>query len=127
MLIDGGLGEPEAPRSAVPTRGVLFLFAGLGLVAVVLALGVVFSALDATSQPPAVESVTAAAGIGPTAEAAGVVVVQQGDTLTSIARELQPAGDIGPLVDRLAAAHGPGPLMAGDRIRVPGDLAAGGG
>lgn len=45
-----------------------------------------------------------------------VVIVQPGDTLWSIARTLQPTGDILPLVQRLAEVHGPGVLLAGDRI-----------
>lgn len=48
-----------------------------------------------------------------------VIVVQPGDTLTSIARALQPEGDISPLVARLTKAHGPQMLMAGDRLIVP--------
>ena len=48
--------------------------------------------------------------------AADVYVVQRGDTLWSIARRLQPAGDVRPLVDRLAAAHGRGPLQPGERL-----------
>jgi hypothetical protein len=45
-----------------------------------------------------------------------VVVVQPGDTLWSIARSLQPSGDILPLVQRLSEVHGPGALLAGERI-----------
>lgn len=48
----------------------------------------------------------------------GIIVVQPGDTLSTIARRLMPSGDIMPLVDRLAQLHGPGPLMSGDRIDV---------
>lgn len=83
-------------------------------VVLVLGVAVMFSALDARSQPPV-------AGATPTLSddlPGPVVVVQQGDTLTSIARDLQPSGDIGPLVDRLAALHGPAPLLAGERIPV---------
>lgn len=47
-----------------------------------------------------------------------VIVVQSGDTLTSIARRLQPSGDVSGLVDRLAALHGPGALQPGDRIAL---------
>ena len=50
--------------------------------------------------------------------AADVYVVQQGDTLWSIAHRLQPTGDVRPLVDRLAAAHGHGPLRPGERLPV---------
>jgi hypothetical protein len=50
--------------------------------------------------------------------ASDVVVVQSGDTLWSIARRLQPTGDVRPLVDRLAASHGHGPLQPGERLPV---------
>ena len=45
-----------------------------------------------------------------------VLIVQPGDTLWSIARSLQPTGDIIPLVDRLAELHGPAALQAGERL-----------
>ena len=49
------------------------------------------------------------------------VVVQPGDTLWALARRLQPEGDVRPLVDRLADAHGPGPLQPGEVIEVAMD------
>ncbi len=51
--------------------------------------------------------------------AATVVEVAPGDTLWSIARRLQPSGDVRPLVDRLAAAHGGTVLQVGERLVVP--------
>lgn len=48
-----------------------------------------------------------------------VVEVAPGDTLWTIARRLQPSGDVRPLVDRLAAAHGSTVLQVGERIVVP--------
>ncbi|MGQ0520862.1 MAG: LysM peptidoglycan-binding domain-containing protein [Actinomycetota bacterium] len=46
-------------------------------------------------------------------------VVQPGDTLWGIARALQPAGDVRPLVHRLAASRGGAPLQAGERVALP--------
>jgi hypothetical protein len=46
-------------------------------------------------------------------------LVGPGDTLWSIARELQPTGDVRPLVDALAAARGGRPLQVGERITLP--------
>jgi len=46
-------------------------------------------------------------------------VVKQGDTLWSIARQLQPGGDVRPVVDRLAARHRGAPLRVGERIDLP--------
>lgn len=50
---------------------------------------------------------------------ASVVIVQPGDTLWSLAREVQPDGDIRPLVAQLSRAHGGSSLRAGERIAVP--------
>ncbi len=119
VLLDGGRA-PRTPTVRKPWLGVLAVAgATVALVVVVLGIGVVFSVLDATSQPP-----TPAAVDVPVDAAGQVVVVGSGDTLTSIARELQPTGDITPLVERLAAAHGPAPLMAGERIALEPVLGA---
>ena len=59
----------------------------------------------------------AAGGLRPVA--AQTFVVQPGDTLWSLARRIQPSGDIRPLVDRLAARHGGAARQPGDRIAVP--------
>lgn len=47
------------------------------------------------------------------------VEVGPGDTLWTIARRLQPSGDVRPLVDRLAASRGGTVLQVGERIEVP--------
>ncbi len=65
----------------------------------------------APSHPPA----AAAAQPGP---AAPVHVVQPGDTLWALGRRLQPEGDVRPLVARLRAASGGGPLVPGQRLRL---------
>lgn len=59
--------------------------------------------------------------VAPTGEVTEVVVVQPGDTLWGLARRLRPEGDVRPLVDRLADAHGPGPLQPGERLEVAVD------
>ena len=46
------------------------------------------------------------------------VIVQPGDTLWSLAREVQPDGDIRPLVAQLSRAHGGSSLRAGERIAL---------
>ena len=48
-----------------------------------------------------------------------IVVVQPGDTFWSIARSVQPSGDVRPLVAQLAREHGGSALQPGDRISVP--------
>jgi hypothetical protein len=47
-----------------------------------------------------------------------VYVVQPGDTLWKIARELRPDGDPRPLVDRLIDVNGDQPLAVGERLRL---------
>ncbi len=51
--------------------------------------------------------------------AAGVYVVQPGDTFWDIARRLQPSGDPRPLVTRLVAAHGSPLLVPGEHLVLP--------
>ena len=46
-------------------------------------------------------------------------VVRTGDTLWSIARRVQPVGDVRPLVDALAETRGGHPLQPGERIVLP--------
>ncbi|MGH9178659.1 MAG: LysM peptidoglycan-binding domain-containing protein, partial [Acidimicrobiales bacterium] len=58
-----------------------------------------------------------AAGMVPVARTG--YVVQPGDTLWSIARSLQPAGDVRPIVGQLDAARGGRPLRAGEHLVLP--------
>lgn len=48
-----------------------------------------------------------------------VHVVQPGDTLWTIAKSLQPEGDVRRLVHRLAAQRHGAPLQVGERIALP--------
>jgi LysM repeat protein len=45
-----------------------------------------------------------------------VYVVQPGDTYWSIARHLQPGGDVRALVDKLSSEHGGAPLQPGEQL-----------
>lgn len=47
-----------------------------------------------------------------------VVVVAPGDTIWSLARRVQPSGDIRPLVARIAARNGGADLRVGDRLVI---------
>lgn len=67
----------------------------------------------ASMAPPSNPSVAVATGSGTE------VIVEPGDTMWSIARRIQPAGDVRPLVDRLVAAHGTVVLQPGDVVAVP--------
>jgi nucleoid-associated protein YgaU len=83
----------------------------------VTGLGVVLGdpSVPARSAP----SSAAAAPAGSPA-AASAYVVQPGDTLWSIARRLQPSGDVRSLVDALAARTGSASLQAGQRLSLDG-------
>jgi hypothetical protein len=48
-----------------------------------------------------------------------VVSVQPGDSLWSIARSIQPTGDVRPLVDAMIAERGSSVLRVGDTVMVP--------
>jgi LysM repeat protein len=48
-----------------------------------------------------------------------VWVVEPGDTLWGIARQLQPSGDIRPLVDQLSRQLTGGQLQVGQRLIIP--------
>jgi len=52
---------------------------------------------------------------------AQVVEVAPGDTFWSIARRLQPDGDVRPLVDQLVRTHGAAVLHVGETIALPVD------
>jgi nucleoid-associated protein YgaU len=124
--------------AGVARPGATAVLAGL-VTAAVVALALVGLAhllgADAAASGPAstAQSSPAAGGASPSAPveaSAGAptaasavadhVVVAPGDTLWSIARTLQPSGDVRPLVDRLAARAG-GPVLAvGQRIDVTG-------
>lgn len=67
-----------------------------------------------TSAGPASAPAPAA---GPVADS---YVVQPGDTLWTIARTIQPSGDVRPLVDRLADRAGGAGIQAGQRIDLDG-------
>lgn len=57
-------------------------------------------------------------GAGTTPEAQTIVVVQPGDTLWSIAADLDPDGDLRATVDRLADRNGGSGLTVGQRLVV---------
>jgi len=109
-----------APLYIAPRRDLTLVYRRRRLAALLL-LVVLFVALVL-----AVRSVTATLGGVPasapegniTGPPARVVVVQPGDTVWTIARAVQPDGDVRPLVDSLLSAH-PGGLQPGDRLLVP--------
>ena len=55
---------------------------------------------------------------GSPAATASVYIVQPGDTYWTIARRLQPSGDVRDLVDRLSSEHGGAPLQPGEQLAL---------
>lgn len=89
--------------------------------AAVLAAAAVGTLLGAGSLAGAEQATDPAASAPAAEEEAPVVathVVQPGDTLWTLARRLQPDGDVRPLVARLRDAAGGGPLVPGQRLRL---------
>src|SRR5207248_2498734 len=115
-LVHGGLARRRAMYRRRRSAALLVMVAAAAvmMLAIVPAVRAGMGALGGSPLTPA--GAPAAPALQPVAS--NVVVVQSGDTLWSIARRLQPTGDVRPLVDRLAAAHGHGPLQPGERLPV---------
>lgn len=86
----------------------------LVLVAAVLLVLAARAALGALGGGPLAAPETPAGRSG----AAAVYVVQSGDTYWSIARHVQPSGDVRGLVDRLSSEHGGAPLQPGEQLAL---------
>ncbi|MFN2607931.1 MAG: hypothetical protein ABR511_08540, partial [Acidimicrobiales bacterium] len=111
------------PAPAVLRRrrfGAVLLVAS-GAVAAWVLLGMPGGALTASGHPvPSPPSAPAPTTVtGPPAAGSAVVEVGPGDTLWTLARRLQPEGDVRPLVDHLVAVHGGAVLRVGERIALP--------
>ena len=97
-------------------RFVALLLLGLFVTTALLVTGPVLRAGVGVlgGRPLTPSEAPAAGGLRPVATRS--YVVQPGDTLWSLARRMQPSGDIRPLVDRLASRHGGTALQPGDRV-----------
>ena len=97
------------------------LAAGILLLAIAAVLVTAQSLMAGTGGGP-LTTTGAAAVSSPGAMApagAQVWVVRPGDTLWSIARSVDPKGDVRPLVDRLAAEVGDAGLYPGQAVAIP--------
>ncbi len=109
------LVPPPARRRVRPGRAVYWRRRVLALVVAVVVLIAARAALGALGGGPLAVPGTPAARGG---SAAAVYVVQPGDTYWSIARRLQPAGDVRALVDHLSSEHGGAPLQPGEQLAL---------
>lgn len=104
--------ETPAAVSRRPSR--LPLLAG----AVVLFL--LLSALTVVAGRGGFADVAEAVSAVPPAQDSGRSVrIEPGDTVWSIARRIQPSGDVRPLVDRIITLNGGPDLVAGERLSIP--------
>jgi len=110
-VLEGGRAPSRLAQQAVYRRRRIVAVALLVLAtSVVLILASAVSARSAGGGTP----VPAAGNLAPAA-----YVVQPGDTLWSIARELEPKADVRLTVDRLADLNGGAPLTVGQRLVLP--------
>jgi hypothetical protein len=123
----GAAGRADVARSARPhpsawryrgRRVIAVLVAAEVLLGAVLLVGAAVTAVVTSTASPAVSAPVVAGGA--TVAEPEVIVVREGDTLWSIARELDPDGDPRALVSRLAERSGGAGLRPGQRLRVDG-------
>jgi hypothetical protein len=104
-------GERRSERALRPSGGVRFVV----LVGLMVVMAMAWSIAGWVAGPGSgIDPV----GAGTTPEAQTIVVVQPGDTLWSIAAELEPDGDLRATVDRLADRNGGSTLTVGQRLVV---------
>ena len=103
---------PQPARLRRSRAGIYWRRRVLVLVAAVLVVIAARAALGALGGGPLAAPETPAARGG----AAAVYFVQPGDTYWSIARRLQPSGDVRVLVDRLSSEHSGAPLQPGEQL-----------
>ncbi len=117
-LTSGLLGVSQVTRMTFWRRRVVCLTALLlGLWVLSASFGSLFAS-QGIENPTALPTVMESAA-SESLNSGSSVIVKPGDTLWSIARQLQPAGDIRPLVDRIAKINNGHSLIAGQALLLP--------
>ena len=126
-LVDGDIrfGEPTQrsltrhhSSSTYWRRRIVVAGLLVGLLWLTLGTRQLWSAQGTDLHPAALVTMVESAA-GDALAGGGVVIVEPGDTLWSIARGLQPTGDVRPLVDRIAELNGGHSLSAGQTLMLP--------
>jgi len=126
-LVDGEVGDQGALTHGPNHRQSLGTYWRRRVVCLVIAaallwvlVGAAGSVIGGTSKEQSLQVQTVFESAAGQSLAAGqVVIVKPGDTLWSIARKLQPTGDIRPLVDRIAKINNGHSLIAGQALVLP--------
>ncbi len=113
LLHGGQSGRPPAAVVRLDPRAVA-VGVFLSLLVIVGSVAIGRGAFAGLAPAPTRTAVSAPAGTS-----TQTVVAQPGDSFWSIARRLQPVGDVRALVDHLVITHGSSVLLPGDRIVVP--------
>ena len=117
-LASGLLGVSQVTRMTFWRRRVVCLIALLlGLWVLSASFGSLFAS-QGVENPTVLPTVMESAA-SESLSSGSSVIVKPGDTLWSIARQLQPAGDIRPLVDRIAKMNNGHSLIAGQALLLP--------
>lgn len=108
-------GRPSGPG---PRRSAsVYLRRRLGVIVGAIALAIVGVGMVSVGFADAGSGTMTPVPVGATG--VNTVIAQPGDTLWSLAREVQPKGDVRPLVAQLARRNGGSSVQAGDRIVLP--------
>ena len=117
-LTSGLLGAAQGTRMTFWRRRIVCLTALLlGLWVLSASFGSLFAS-QGVENPTVLPTVMESAA-SESLSSGSSVIVKPGDTLWSIARQLQPAGDIRPLVDRIAKMNNGHSLIAGQALLLP--------
>jgi hypothetical protein len=109
--------DSRAGRNVYRRRRLVALVSAMVLLAVAVAAAVtVAGRLGGGGAPTAPAAPTAIASPVPRS---ATYVVKPGDTVWSVARRMQPDGDIRPLVDEIVARNGSAALVVGQLLTLP--------